>query len=320
MTAVTKRPSLDPELQAALAAVGAPPVTLTAQMIPMIREMLVTPVDDLIAGRPIVYADRVIPGPAGAPDLTITVFERANRRPGGPGVFYIHPGGMIIGDRFMGIGTVLDWVDRLDAVAATVEYRLAPEHQAPAQLDDCYAGLTWLASQGESLGFDPDQLVLGGASAGGGLAAGTALRVRDGGGPQLAAQVLIYPMLDDRNETVSSHQFDGPARWNRGSNDTGWTAYLGDRRGTDQVSIYAAPARATDLSGLPPTFIDVGSAEVFRDEAVAYASQLWADGGDCELHVWPGGFHAFDMEAPTAKLSLRMIETRIKWLERILAG
>ena len=144
------------------------------------------------------------------------------------------------------------------------------------------------------------------------------LKVRDEGGPELAAQVLIYPMLDDRNQTISSYQFDGFGRWDRGSNDTGWDAYLGDRRKTDRVPIYAAPARATDLSRLPPTFIDVGSAEVFRDEDVAYASQIWADGGNCELHVWPGGFHAFDMAAPDAKLSQAMMEARIKWLRRTL--
>jgi acetyl esterase/lipase len=120
------------------------------------------------------------------------------------------------------------------------------------------------------------------------------------------------------HQTISSHQFDGFGRWDRGSNDTGWNAYLGDRRKIDQVPICAAPARATDLSNLPPTFVDVGSAEVFRDENVAYASQIWADGGDCELHVWPGGFHAFDMEAPAAQLSQAMMAARLVWLRRIL--
>jgi acetyl esterase/lipase len=226
---------------------------------------------------------------------------------------------MIIGDRLTGIGTILDWVDQFDAVAVSVEYRLAPEHPDPAPIDDCYAGLLWMAANADELGFDPDKLIIAGASAGGGLAAGVALKARDEAGPKLAAQVLIYPMLDDRNETVSSHQINGVGVWDRGSNDTGWDAYLGDRRRTDKVSIYAAPSRATDLSNLPPAFIDVGSAEVFRDEDVAYASQIWADGGICELHVWPGGFHAFDMLAPQAKVSLSMIETRTNWLRRTLA-
>jgi acetyl esterase/lipase len=196
---------------------------------------------------------------------------------------------MIFPDRWVGLPKVLDWVTDLDAVLVSVEYRVAPEDPYPAPLDDCYAGLLWMAAQATELGYDPARLAIAGASAGGGLAAGVTLRARDSSGPALAAQVLIYPMLDDRNETTSSYQFDGFGPWNRASNDTGWDAYLGDRRRSAGVPGYAAPARATDLSGLPPTFIDVGSAEVFRDEDVAYASRIWADGGSCELHVWPGG-------------------------------
>jgi acetyl esterase/lipase len=287
-------------------------------MIPNIRQMLVTPPATVIGDRAIVYSDRVIPGPPGGPDLEVTIFERATRESGGPAIYYIHGGGMIIGDRWFGTGAVIDWVDDLDAILITVEYRLAPEYPYPAPVDDCYTGLLWAEAHHAELGFDPDQLVIAGASAGGGLAAGVTLRIRDEGGPSLAGQMLIYPMLDDRNETVSSRQFDGFGRWDRGSNDTGWDAYLGDRRKTSRVPIYAAPARATDLSNLPPTFVDVGSAEVFRDEDVDYASRIWADGGVCELHVWPGGFHGFDMAAPTAKLSRAMMETRTKWLRRTL--
>ena len=311
-------PPFDPELEAVLAGFPDAPATLTAAMIPSLRKMLVTPPATVIGERPIVYSDRVITGPPGAPDLTVTVLERSDRKPGGPAVFYIHGGGMIIGDRWFGTGTIIDWVDDLDALLVTIEYRLAPEHPYPAPIDDCFAGLLWLGANQPELGFDPDKLLIAGASAGGGLAAGVALKVRDQGGPRLAGQVLIYPMLDDRNETVSSYQFDGIGRWDRGSNETGWDAYLGDLRKTDHVPIYAAPSRAADLSGLPPTLIDVGSAEVFRDENVAYASRIWADGGICELHVWPGGFHAFDMAAPAAKLSQAMIRARAEWIARTL--
>lgn len=127
-------------------------------------------------------------------------------------------------------------------------------------------------------------------------------------------------MLDDRNETVSSHQIDGIGVWDRVSNDTGWNALLGDRRQTDAVSIYAAPARATDLSNLPATFIDVGSAEVFRDECVDYASTIWDHGGSAELHVWPGGFHGFDSLVPQAALSIQVRSARVEWLRRILGA
>jgi acetyl esterase/lipase len=318
MASIEKAPPFDPELAVVLAALPDGPTTVTRQMIPTIRETLVTPPETVIGDRPIVYADRIVPGPAGGSDLTLTVLERTDRRPGGPAIYYIHGGGMIVGDRWLGTGAIIDWVEDLDAMLISVEYRLAPEHPYPEPIDDCFSGLLWVAAHQAELEFDPDRLVIAGASAGGGLAAGVSLKARDEDGPKLAAQVLIYPMLDDRNVTTSSYQFDGFGRWDRGSNDTGWDAYLGELRQIDQVPIYAAPARAGDLSNLPPTFIDVGSAEVFRDEDVAYASRMWADGGICELHVWPGGFHGCDMAAPAAKLSQAMVEARTRWLRRTL--
>lgn len=222
-----------------------------------------------------------------------------------------------MGDRTLGIDIALEWVQLFDAVAVSVEYRLAPEHPDPAPVNDCYAGLVWTAAHADELGFDPGRLIIAGASAGGGLAAGTALMARDQGGPALATQTLACPMLDDRNETISSHQIDGIGTWDRGSNDAGWDALLGDCRKTDQASIYAAPARATDLSGLPPAYIDCGSAEVFRDEDVAYASAIWAAGGVAELHVWAGGFHRFDLMAPHAAVSVGARETRTRFVGRI---
>ena len=317
-TTVGRIPPYDRELIEVHAPYARDRVTLTSEMIPVVRPMIASSAEQALAGRTIHATDHTVPGRDGAPDVVVTVLERPDRTPGGPLICYLHGGGLVIGDRFFGLGPVLGWVEDLDAVLVTVEYRLAPEHPYPAALDDCASALAWVAENAAALGVDPGRLVLAGASAGGGLAAGLALRVRDSGGPALAAQVLIYPMLDDRNETVSSRQFDGFGRWDRGSNDTGWDAYLGERRGTDAVEVYAAPGRATDLSGLPPTYVDVGSAEVFRDEDVAYATRIWADGGECELHVWPGGFHAFDMEAPTARLSAAMIETRTAWLRRTL--
>jgi acetyl esterase/lipase len=312
-------PPYDSELAVALATWPEPPVSITPELIPMRRAQPRIPPEEIIGDRPVVYTDRTIPGPDGAPDLVATILQRPDRKPGGPAVYYIHGGGMIFPDRWSGIPKALDWITDLDAVMVSVEYRVAPEHPYPAPLDDCYAGLLWTAAQAAEFGYDPAQLVIGGASAGGGLTAGVTLRARDEHGPALAAQVLIYPMLDDRNETASSYQFDGFGPWDRTSNDTGWDAYLGDRRRTANVPVYAAPGRATDLSGLPPTFIDVGSAEVFRDEDVAYASQIWADGGVCELHVWPGGYHGFDLSAPDTALARAMTETRNAWLRRTLS-
>jgi acetyl esterase/lipase len=127
-------------------------------------------------------------------------------------------------------------------------------------------------------------------------------------------------MLDDRNQTVSARQIDGVGIWDHTSNQTGWTALLGDRRGTADVSIYAAPARATDLAGLPPAYIEAGSAEVFRDEAVALASGIWEAGGSAELHIWAGGFHGFQTIVPAAAVSRRAVETRESWVRRVLAS
>ncbi|HEY4269435.1 MAG TPA: alpha/beta hydrolase fold domain-containing protein [Galbitalea sp.] len=316
------RPPYDIELGAMLALMNEQlPPTLTPEMIPAMRAANVTtPIDDLLDGRDIVHEERSVPGPLGEPDITVSIFRRRDHRAGSPGIYHTHGGGMIIGDRFTGIEVMLDWVDLMDAVVVSVEYRLAPEHPDPAPVDDCYAGLVWMAAHADELEFDSTRLMIAGGSAGGGLAAGVTLKARDLGGPELAASLLIYPMIDDRNATVSSHQYVGIGVWDRGSNDTGWDALLGDRRHRDDVSIYAVPSRADDLSNLPPTYIEVGSAEVFRDEDVAYASAIWAAGGVCELHVWPGAFHGADMFAPQAAQNIVRSQVRTSWARRILGA
>ena len=212
---------------------------------------------------------------------------------------------------------MLDLVKCLDMVCVSVEYRLAPEYPDPAPLEDCYTALLWMGENLKDLGINPANLMIGGSSAGGALAAGVALYVRDHGGPTLSGQLLQNPMLDDRLQSVSSYQYIDEGTWSRGSNETGWAALLGNRKGGEDVSIYAAPGRATDLSGLPPAFIEVGSADALRDENVAFASQLWASGVQAELHVWPGAFHRWQAFAPKASLTLIADETRVAWLERM---
>lgn len=311
-------PPFDVELGAVLALLGdAMPYSITAEMIPTMRAGVPLPeIADLLAGRSIAHQERSVPVEGG--EVVLSIFSKTDQVTGGPGIFHTHGGGMVFGDRFTGADEYLGWVEQFDAVVVSIEYRLAPEHPDPTPVNDCYAGLVWMAEHAQELGFDPDRLIVAGASAGGGLAAGISLKARDEGGPALAGSLLIYPMIDDRNESVSSHQVAGFGVWDRSSNDTGWDALLGDRRKTDGVSIYAAPARATDLSGLPPTFVDCASVEVFRDEDVAYATRIWQHGGVAELHVWPGGFHGFDALSPEAQLSVEARTARVNWLHRIL--
>ncbi|NNG39608.1 alpha/beta hydrolase [Flexivirga sp. ID2601S] len=314
------RPAFDPELDAVLATVSEQVPTVTLDMIPALRAATL-PIDatgaDLEAAG-VTRRELTIEGYDGA-SLQATVLARSDHSHAGPGIYHLHGGGMIAGDRMVGVDQVVPWIVEHDAVAVTVEYRLAPEHPDPYPVEDCYAGLLWTADHAAELGIDPGRLIVAGASAGGGLAAGTALLARDRKGPALAGQLLICPMLDDRDDTASTVQYDDAGTWVRESNRTGWTALLGERRGTDDVSIYAAPARATDLGGLPPAFIDCGSAEVFRDEDVAYATGLWRDGSQAELHVWPGGFHGFDMLAPHTAIAQAATAARNAWVARLFA-
>ncbi|MEV5753670.1 alpha/beta hydrolase [Actinoallomurus sp. NPDC052308] len=261
-----------------------------------------------------------IPGPPGAPEVSLLVLRPVGLAAGAPVFYYMHGGGMIIGNNRTGVGGALDWAVDNGAVVVSVEYRLAPEHPDPAPIKDCYAGLVWTHEHAAEIGGDPNRIVVAGASAGGGLAAGVALLARDRGGPRLFGQVLMCPMLDDRFVTPSSRELIGEGIWDATSNTTGWNALLGERRGGSDVSIYAAPARATDLVGLPTSFVDVGSVETFRDEAIDYATRLLQAGVQSELHVWPGGFHGFDGMVPQASLSQTASATRAAWIRRLLAA
>jgi acetyl esterase/lipase len=276
---------------------------------------------DLTAGGAFEVEDRTVPGAEGSPEISLLICRPTAPAPDRPRpvVYHVHGGGMVLGTNRVGVDQILDWARELDMVVVSVEYRLAPEHPYPAPVDDVYAGLLWTAEHAKELGADPERIVIAGASAGGGLTAALALLLRDRGGPRPVGQVLLCPMLDDRNDTPSSHQMAGLGVWDRTANETGWTALLGEVRGGPDVSPYAAPARAEDLSGLPPAFLDVGSAETFRDEVVAYASRIWQAGGVAELHVWPGGFHGFDGFAPQAAVSRAARTAQLEWLRRLLA-
>ncbi|MFJ6821787.1 MULTISPECIES: alpha/beta hydrolase [Streptomyces] len=314
----TARPALDPELRDLLAEM--PLMSgLDPEILAQLRQYSSPPVDSLLADRNADLREVTVRAEDGTP-IRLSVFTPTHRDGTAPApcVYWMHGGGMVMGDRFSQIDIPLEWLDEFGAVVVSVDYRLAPEATGTTLVDDCYQGLLWIAQHAAELGVDPARIVVAGASAGGGLAAGVSLLARDLDTPAIAGQLLICPMLDHRNTTVSSRQFSGePGVWTREMNEFGWRSVLGGL--TDgEVPAYVSPALAEDLSGLPTTYIDTGSAEVFRDEDTEYASRIWAAGGQAELHVWAGGFHGFDALYPRARISATARRTRTQWLARLL--
>ncbi|KAH0523969.1 hypothetical protein TsFJ059_008899 [Trichoderma semiorbis] len=320
------RPPFDPEVIKNL-----PPVmidgTLTdslpldaAVRVAAIRQAAVpisSAIKDKIHSDPSLETERVtIPGPRGDIDIVVIKPKGASSTDKRPAIYTIHPGGIVIGDEYLNLDLAISWAKEIDGIVATVKYRLAPENPGLAPFEDCWEGLVWFAKQADRFGFDPDKLLIGGASAGGGLSAAVALKARDEGFPKLCGQMLVCPMLDDRADTVSHKQYLRHGAYSGESDEFSWTCILGDRRATDKVSVFEAPGRATDLSNLPPTYIDVGSAEPFRDTVVSYASKLWEHGVQAELMVFAGGLHGFDFYAPEASVSKQAAEGRLKWLRR----
>ncbi|MFE5113446.1 alpha/beta hydrolase [Streptomyces sp. NPDC056663] len=314
----TARPTLDPELRELLA--DMPLMSqLSPEVLAQLRQLPSTPVEPLLAHRQAERREVTVPAKDGAP-IPLSIFSPANtdRTIAAPCVYWMHGGGMVMGDRFSQIDIPLEWLDEFSAVVVSVDYRLAPEATGTTLVDDCYQGLLWVAEHSAELGIDPSRIIVAGVSAGGGLAAGVTLLARDLGTPAIAAQMLICPMLDHRNTSTSSRQYSGgPGVWTREMNAFGWRCVLGDLTDTE-VPEYVSPSLAYNLSGLPTTYIDTGSAEVFRDEDTDYATRIWADGGQAELHVWAGGFHAFDALYPQARISAAARQTRTAWLARLL--
>ncbi len=234
-----------------------------------------------------------------------------------PCVLSIHGGGFIIGSFDMDDARFETWSGVLGVIGVSVNYRLAPESPYPGALQDCDRALTWVHENASDLGIDSSRIGVYGPSAGGGLAAALALMVRDRGEIRLGFQLLEAPMLDDRRTTQSS-RLDGLVVWNREANEFAWQCYLGDIFGEPDVPAYAAPARATELSGLPPSFISVGGADGFRDEDIEYALRLSRAGVPTELHVYPGAPHGYQMfvESTAAQQGARDAG---EWLARVVA-
>ena len=265
--------------------------------------------------------DVFAPGPPGAPDVRLRIYAADGRPRPSAAVLWIHGGGLVMGTLDRSDFQCRALAARQNTLVVSVDYRLAPETPAPGAAEDCYSALLWLASAAEELGVDPARLVVVGGSAGGNLAAATALLARDRGGPPLRAQVLHYPMLDDRNLAPSTHAVTYARTWHRAANLAGWSAYLGSSLGSDEVSIYAAPGRAkvAQLRGLPPTFIDVGELDIFRDESISYAQSLLHADVTVELLVTPGAWHGSETFCPDAPSSRRINALRSDAIARALA-
>lgn len=320
---MTMTSRLDPELAAPLEAWhSATKGGINLHDIPAARRMM----DELVAAQMakvppiegVSTEDRQVPGPAGAPEVFVRIYQPTDRPATLPALLWIHGGGYVLGsvERDDLLAKHLAKVGQ--CVVASVEYRLAPEYPFPAPVEDCYAALKWLASHSAEFGVNKARIAIGGASAGGGLAAGLALLTRDRAEVELAFQLLIYPMIDDRNIAPANGTVPDTFVWTRENNLMGWRALLGREPGGADVSPYAAAARGTDLKGLPPAYIPVGDLDLFLDENITYAQRLLAAGVPTELHVYPGAFHGFNGFVPGAAISRRFNTDRDNALKRML--
>jgi acetyl esterase/lipase len=236
----------------------------------------------------------MVPGAPGGPPVSLRVYRPRTLAGDAPALFWIHGGGFLQGDPTQDERSSIDFARTLGITVVGLRYRLGPEHPAPAAIEDAYAGLSWLVAHAAERGVDPTRIAVGGASAGGGLAAGLALYAHDRGELVPAFQLLVYPMLDDRTVLRDDLDTRNVRVWTPASNRYGWTSYLGTAPGGPNVSPYAAPARRDDLAGLPPAWIGVGTLDLFHNEDLEYARRLREAGVPCETTVVPGAFHGFD--------------------------
>lgn len=286
------RQLIDPELLPLLDAM--PSFAVSAETLPAIRrglgEMSVPQ-----GATPIAPVEKIVEGSAGP--IPLFWYDPAPDETNRPVLLHIHGGGMVLGSarqRPEGPSTL---AARLGIPVASVEYRLAPETPFPGPQEDCYAALVWLAGRAAELGIDPKRVGVIGESAGGGLAAAVAQMARDRNGPALAAQILVYPMIDHRVGGVSDpwrNRHTGEFVWTRESNQFGWESLRGEYGVDDDRRGWFSPNRAVDLAGLAPTWIGVGSLDLFLDEDLDYARRLIDAGVPVELHVYPGAVHGFD--------------------------
>jgi acetyl esterase/lipase len=258
-------------------------------------------------GSDVTVDDQLVPVHKPAGEVLLRIFRPSSRRGKLPCLFWIQGGGFVLSSSDMDDDWCRSVARRHGCIVTSVGWRRAPEYPFPAPLEDCYSALVWLTQHGADQVIDASQLVVGGNSSGGGMAAGLALLVRDRGELELRHQLLVYPMLDDRSSTNSAHAVTHPRVWNRANNLIAWRHYLGVDAGAPSVSPYAAPARMQDLRGLPSASILTGDLDLFADENIGYAQRLMQAMVRTELHVYPGAVHGFDRFAPQASISQRFL-------------
>ncbi|AWK74954.1 esterase [Rhodococcus oxybenzonivorans] len=314
---MTSFPTLDPELAAAVTMLP----NLDFSDLPSARATFDSLVGSLLADLSfdgVRVQELSVPGLGDDPDVGVRFFTPENTGGPLPVLLWIHGGGFAIGTAASSDPFCVEVVRELGCAVASVEYRLAPETPFPGPLDDCYAALTHLHAHADEWGIDPSRIAVGGQSAGGGLAAGTVLRARDEGVVPVAFQLLDIPELDDRLTTASMTTFIDTPLWHRPNAILSWQYYLGaSYTGSEDpnVSIYAAPARATDLRGLPPTYLCTMELDPLRDEGIDYALGLLRAGISVELHSFPGTFHGSGLLA-TAEVSKRAMAEALDALRR----
>jgi acetyl esterase/lipase len=321
MSQFNEKPLMDPELKAAMGKLYFPALShLSSEVIKTMRTVTATPSSYLDDQKVRGISHREVhlsSSHGGDHQVILSILESASEsKKIRPCIYWIHGGGFHWGDRLHTLEFPTELILDCDAVCVSVEYRLAPEHSYSEALEDCYQGLEWVSEHAQELDIDLSRLMLGGASAGGGLAASTALLCRDRQGPVLCAQCLICPALDDRLITVSSQQYveDSDFLPYALFKDM-WKSILGNNQ-EDTDSGIILPGRLENLSALPTTYLDAGSAELLRDETVAYASRLWANGVQTELHIWAGGFHGFDIFFSDAAVSQASRKAKSAWARR----